>query len=249
MTKLGMPRYDVTAYWGPRAEGPEDLVEPFLRTLDALSQIDPAFSNWYFLGRRKGTLMAPLSRDDVVKLIATGVSCADDGDPTPINGYGFGAANGLKRTVNSLDIRINAGSAAIANFFINSAIITTAPFQTEYAPFINARIMKAALLVLVAEWKPTWCGVRSSDLFDIETTPVPPRPHFGLAWMTYLSKRFAPMVTPPSSALVERPSDGGLLMIATLERFSAANPQHLAVARDIEAALAPVNALPWPPDA
>lgn len=249
MTKLGIPRYDVTAYWGPRREGPEALVDPFLRTLEALSNIDPAFGNWHFLGRKQGTLMAPLNRADIIKLIADGVSRADDGDPTPINGYGFGAANGLRRTLNSLDIRINAGSAAIANFFINSAIITTAPFQTEYAPFINARVMKATLLVLVAEWKPTWCGARSSDLFDLETMPMPPRPHFGLAWMTYLSKRFAPMVTPPSSALVERLPDGGLLMIATEERFNAANQQHLAVARDIEAALAPVNALPWPPDA
>jgi hypothetical protein len=38
-------------------------------------------------------------------------------------------------------------------------------------------------------------------------------------------------------------------MAATNETFITANPQHLAVARDIEAALAPVNALPWPLDA
>jgi hypothetical protein len=38
-------------------------------------------------------------------------------------------------------------------------------------------------------------------------------------------------------------------MIATKDRFDVGNELHLAAARRIEAALAPVNALPWPPDA
>ena len=38
------------------------------------------------------------------------------------------------------------------------------------------------------------------------------------------------------------------MMIATEDTFDAANPAHLAVARDIEESLAPLNALPWPPD-
>jgi len=72
------------------------------------------------------------------------------------------------------------------------------------------------------------------------------RPHFGLAWMTYISARFAPMITPPRTAITEHVPGGGLLMIATEERCSAENPAHMAVARDIEAGLAPVNAQPWP---
>lgn len=38
-------------------------------------------------------------------------------------------------------------------------------------------------------------------------------------------------------------------MPATNETFVTSNPQHLAVAREIETALAPLNALPWSPDA
>jgi hypothetical protein len=36
-------------------------------------------------------------------------------------------------------------------------------------------------------------------------------------------------------------------MAAADTTFSMDNPAHLAVARDINAALAPINALPWPP--
>jgi hypothetical protein len=37
-------------------------------------------------------------------------------------------------------------------------------------------------------------------------------------------------------------------MVATEETFLADNPGHVAIAREIDAALAPFNALPWPPD-
>jgi hypothetical protein len=57
------------------------------------------------------------------------------------------------------------------------------------------------------------------------------------------------LITPPPSAIVERTAEGGLLMAATEETFRVDNPVHLAAARDILKALAPFEALPWPPDA
>ncbi len=68
-----------------------------------------------------------------------------------------------------------------------------------------------------------------------------------LAWMSYVSPRFAPLIAPPS-AIVERTAQGGLLMAATEETFRVDNPAHLAAAGDILKALAPFEALPWPPD-
>ena len=35
-------------------------------------------------------------------------------------------------------------------------------------------------------------------------------------------------------------------MTATTETFDVDNPAHLAAARDMAAAMAPLNALPWP---
>ena len=67
--------------------------------------------------------------------------------------------------------------------------------------------------------------------------------------MSYVAPRFAPLITPPPSAIVERTAQGGLLMAATAETFRVDNPAHLAAARDILNALAPFEALPWPPDA
>ena len=79
--------------------------------------------------------------------------------------------------------------------------------------------------------------------------PPPQKPKVGLAWMTYLEPPLAKLVTPPRSAIVERTDKGGLLMIAIIERFNVANPEHITVAREIEVALAAVEAFLWPPDA
>ncbi len=240
------PDYSVTAYWGPRPQDPKAQVGPFLRTLDRLSRLHPVFEPWYLLGRSDWMPIASLSEARVCEIIADGVGRSDIGTPEPITGYQINAATGLLRVPNHIQLRIHAGNRAIARYFINTAILSTQPLQQENAAFITCSIMKGVLLAFVEQWHPTWCGVRSSDLFALYPQGRPPQ--FELAWMTYLSPRFAALVTPPSSATVERLLGGGLLMIATEERFSASNPTHLSVARDIERAMAPVNALPWPPD-
>jgi hypothetical protein len=45
--------------------------------------------------------------------------------------------------------------------------------------------------------------------------------------------------------IVERLANGGLLMLATTQTFDVENPVHMAAARAMAAAIAPLNALPW----
>jgi hypothetical protein len=61
--------------------------------------------------------------------------------------------------------------------------------------------------------------------------------------MTYLAPQYASRIAPPSAAFVERVAGGGMLLLATLERFSMDNPQHLAAADAIQAALEPIQAM------
>ncbi len=71
---------------------------------------------------------------------------------------------------------------------------------------------------------------------------------FHQVWMQYLSAPLARLITPPSTSINEWLPNGGLLMSATTETFKTDNPTHLAVARDIAAATAPLNALPYAVD-
>lgn len=214
--------------------------------LNDLSAISRVFANWIFLGRTKGTPLAELTEDDVAALIADGVSREDDGTPFPQAGYWFGASNGLKGSGRGIRLLIQAGNTLAANYRINTVHLLTEPLNEKNWSIIDLRVLKPAMLAIACAWDATWCGTVPFGIGLLDTPH--PRPWFGLEWMTYLSPRFAPMVTPPRSAIVERLTGGGLLMVATEERFETNNPSHLSAARDIEAALAPINALPWPPD-
>lgn len=241
--------YDINSYWGPRHDTPQTCAARLSRMFDALSAIDPVFGNWLCFSQMKLVPRASLSLDGLAALIEKGVYRAEvTGRPTPQCGYQFGAVNSAKKNPRSISVSVHAGQEFPANYFINSASIRTAPLDDQNASFINLQVFKPALLALAAAWDVTWCSAFPWSLLKLKTKPDPPRPRFYLAWMTYLSPRFAPMITPPRTAISERLPNGALLMIATEERFETENPAHLAVARDIEAALAPVNALPWPPD-
>jgi len=241
-------KYGIMCCWGPRADTPERLAPRFLRTLAALSEIDPAFSNWH-VGHTEDIPLAALSFDDVVKYIADGNDLEKTGAVFPKEGYWFGAVSSPPSDARRVSVDFHAGCTIPGNLFINTASILTRPICEENASLIALRVLKPALLVLASLWEPTWCGLSPWTVNALQRQPVPFRPWFGLEWVTYLSPRFAPLVTPPRTAITEYLPNGALLMIATEDRFTVDNPQHLAAARDIEAALAPVNALPWPPDA
>jgi hypothetical protein len=69
---------------------------------------------------------------------------------------------------------------------------------------------------------------------------------FARSWIQYLCPQLASLVTPPPApAIVEHLPNRGLLMSATTETFDVGNPEHMAAAGDIAAAIAPLNDLPW----
>jgi hypothetical protein len=242
--------YVIDAYWGPRRETAAQCGARFWRMLEALAAIDPAFNGWKFAGRTQFWPMPEAPGEELTRLIADCISRDDDDEPDPIDGYWFGAGT-RTRSKTSLIVHVRAGgSAPSVTKLVNSAELLTDPLNEGNAALITLPIFKPALLAIAAAWDATWCAAYPWDIIPLWTPiAVTRRATFKMAWITYLSPRFAPMVTPPGSAIVEHTPQGGLVMIATEERFDVANPGHLSVAREIEAALAPVNALPWPPDA
>ncbi len=106
------------------------------------------------------------------------------------------------------------------------------------------------MLAVAETFEVTWAAVYPAELMAFWTPRVAlPRPTFQLAWVTYISPRFAPLIDPPRGPFVEYTPAGAIVMTATRDRFDVANPLHMAAARRVEAALAPIHALPWPPDA
>lgn len=240
-------QHNIQAIWGPRRETPKELAQRFLNLLDRLSRIDPVFGRWIWTGLGVKT---PVGFDEIQHRLRTAieatVSLADDGDPTPIYGYRFGVVNSIERQPRSIGVSVHAGSWRISDYFINDANIHTSWGVKPDPAILTFSIFKPAVLALAESFDATWCSAYPDELMNYWRRSV--APHYRLAWISYVGPRFAPLISPPATAIVEHQPDGGLLMAATDEPFDTSNPWHLAVANDILAAVAPLNALPWPPE-
>jgi hypothetical protein len=238
-------QYTIHAYWGPRRETPEALAARFLNLLGRLSRIDPVFGHWIWTGAPRKPIAFEDLRNRLPVAVEASIVCGDNGEPIPIYGYNFGVINSMKFQPRAISVRIRAGSWSVAGHIINDAEINT-PWRVVPDPaIVTFPIFKAAVLALAESFDATSCFAYPFEIMNFWKDSVPP---YRLAWISYVGPRFAPLITPPAKAIVERHPHGGLLMAATDETFVTSNPAHLAVANDILAAVAPLNALPWPPE-
>ena len=102
-----------------------------------------------------------------------------------------------------------------------------------------------AVLLLAETWEASWAEASPGDINAAWSSGGG---YFKCAWMSYVSPHFAPLVAPPAGVVAERRPNGGLFMAATADTFRTADPEHLAAARAIEVALAPMNRLAYPVD-
>jgi hypothetical protein len=233
--------YFIRCSWEKRAETTNTLAARFLRMMDSFGRIDPVFSLWE-CGRRRTEKLENI-RDRYAELIAEGVSRDDWNQPEPIYGYRFGAWTRDTPKNRSFTLSCHAGST-IASVFPNDVVLeTNAPRDIGPDPYVvSYPIFRSALLAMVDAWEPISAEAYSYQLLDLNLE----KSYFPRPWIQYLCPWLAQKITPPASALVERLPDGELLMSSATETFDVANPQHLAVATDIAAAMAPLERLPWP---
>jgi len=233
--------YYIQASWEGRAETPDELAPRFLRMMDAFAQIDPVFARWTCGAKRRKNF--EMVRDRYASEIAAGIELDDWGEPTPVCGYWFGAITRDTPRNRSFAVLCNAG-ATLKSAFPNHLSFSTS-FLADPQPdadVISYRVFRPALLAIVDAWDPVRTGAYSQQLIQLNESAS----CFPAAWIQYLCPWLAEKITPPPTVLSERLPNGGLLMTATTETFDVDNPAHLKAAQDMAAAMAPLNALPWP---
>jgi hypothetical protein len=232
-------QYKIFAFWGSRPETPEALAARFTRLIDQLTPLHPAFGDWTWVSRN-GPASFESWRPNLTQAVAENVARSDWGNPQPNEGYTTSVVNNIgEATPHSIGVMVLGGSQ-YERRCANSAEISTG-WRVEPEPsIVTYAVFKPALLALAETYDVDWCAACPQDLIDL----WPRDKTFCMPWMCYIKPAWAPLITPPKTAIVEHRPNGALFMSATDETFVTANPAHLAVARDIEAALAPLNALP-----
>ena len=238
-------RFNIQSYWGPRGETPEAIANRYIRMVEALARIDPVFTPWWYGDIDGKTIPFDQARIRLPALIAenTGEEWG------PRDGYSFFGGNALDFNPRCLSLGGRAGNSLCPIGFVNSVDLETVPRHDGVvdASIVTYDLFRSAMLAIIGAWDVTWCAAYPANLRDF-WPPVGSGHHFKLAWMTYVSPRFASQIRPPRGVESQTVAGGGVLMVATRERFDVTNTGHMAAARAIDTAMAPLNALPWPPD-
>ncbi|MGO8848025.1 MAG: Imm52 family immunity protein [Methylocella sp.] len=239
MTSVFDQGFSIQAHWERRAETPDALAARFVRTIDRLQEIDSVFALWTCGSKRPKKFETV--RDHYAEEVSADLARDDWGKPEPINGYWFSAFTRGQPSNRSFSLRVHAGSTYPMPFPNEITFSTGFDFVPDPA-VTTYKIFRPTLLAMVDAWDPV-CAMSCPDPL---LTQAPSNTYFHQTWIQYLCPWLASLVTPPHApVIVERLPNGGLLMSATRETFDIENPAHMAAARDIAAAIAPLNDLPW----
>jgi hypothetical protein len=230
-------KYFIYSDLAPRPESPASIGAKFVKTLDALTCIEPTiFANWKVMDL-PAIASHPLAaaRSRIAALIEHNVSRGDFREPDPDSGYSAVAFTDNVIDARRISLRIHTGGIYKGDTWLETADWKAFPDPA----IVTYEIFKKALLAINEIWPPPW-ACASAFRMDYDSVPLAPgaqlfpSSRFHIPWVGYLSASLITrMVLPPPEIVTERTPDGGLLMIATEDRLDPTNPEHLRRARII----------------
>jgi hypothetical protein len=158
--------YFIRSDWQDRVETPAAIGAKFLNTLDALSRIDPIFSDWIIAecpNPRSGDLITdsenmkaiPLAsaRPRIAEIIENYVVLDDAGDPDPDHGYNAMAATSELAGLRTARVKVRAGGkyGGGVDFGFGRHMMKPPDLTLVTYP-----LFKAALLAINAIWRSPW---------------------------------------------------------------------------------------------
>jgi hypothetical protein len=224
--------YYAGAYWGPRKEPPEECARRTAEFLRLLAECDPCLSHWYKLAKslkdaRKYPLMPP-EVSTLTEMFQRGVSRENGGPVNERLGFSIWIGNGGDK-YDSADLRISGGvySEAVSNVCVLS--LPTLGYGANAERVLTASVLTGAVRSMALAYEPDWAVAMSHAHRDM----IDKASNVWLGWITYLSRRLGVVPPLPAPVRMERVEDKGTLIVLTPERFTAANPEHVALARRV----------------
>jgi len=230
--------YYAGAYWGPRRESPEECARRAVTFLNLMAACDPLLAQWNKIpkprGKRRKTPLMPPELPTLTEAYRRGVNREPGGPPIEHLGLTVSAYNdGTGSDYASVSMRCGSYEQ---NSSANACILSL-PSKGENAE----RILKAPVLAEVVRsmalaWEPDWAVAMSRTHRELDDKEG--EADVWLGWVTYLARHRGTVPPLPAPVRIEPVEDRGTLIILTLERFTVANPEHVALARRVRELLA-----------
>ncbi len=112
----------------------------------------------------------------------------------------------------------------------NRCVITPPHKGPATERVLTTAFQTAVLRALATAWDPDWGVAMSHDHREIIEKKCP---DVLVGWGTYLSRRLGRVPPLPAPVRIEPVGELGSLVILTPERFTASNPEHLALAERV----------------
>ena len=220
--------YEARAIWGVRPETPAECSERALHFFRELRRIDPSWGQWFRAGRRlQGAPGIPVNVDDgqeLEELFRRGQARAGRAK-TIIEDLGYSLwvwTDSKERT------RVMMNCGIYTPFSCNRCVVDLPAEGAIVERMGNVPAMTRVLMCMVAAWDPEWALVNSDELFNFILQRN--RREYPVGWLMHCSKRQGRVPPLPAPVRIERVQDKGTLITLTDERFTAQNPEHVALA-------------------
>jgi hypothetical protein len=224
--------YYASAYWGARKESPEECGRRAEAMFNTLSTVAPDFSHWLKQGRsRREALLHPIETDraSLAKMFRRGKDRVFEE-----LGYRISGWNGAD-DYEAISFLLRAGTYSEERI-VNACVFELPTVGPDDKDGPNARrvltatVLSGLVRAMAAAWEPEWAIAASNKYEDLLPKPLTTR---RLGWVTYYSDQVGRVPPLPAPVRMERVEDKGTLLVLTPERFTASNPQHVALAERV----------------
>jgi hypothetical protein len=203
-----------------------------------MARYDPLFSRWFRPPRSRKQASEPLSLDvpTLRDRFTQGRTRNDEGGIIDDLGFRIFADSGQwpntpPREFASLTVKCGSYAESLSNPCVLN--LPSAGDAMEHV--IRAPMLANILRAMIAAWEPERCLATSRAHREL----VSERAAVGtfVGWVMYFPRQLGPVPSLPSPVQVEPVEDRGSLVILTPERFTASNPEHVALAAHVHEVL------------
>ena len=221
--------YTVGVYWAARREEVNECARRADLFFQMLAQCDASLGQWYRAGRvARGSPGCPVhvnDRGEIEDLLLRGRNRADL-DNSVIEDLGFGLHVWNQRPdarATILDI-----TCGVYTEWVSNVCLLRPPIEGEAAErMLNSPILARILECMATAWDPDWGVVTTHQVRDL--IPSADEKDAEVGWMNYFSRRRGTVPPLPAPVRIEPVGSLGMLIILTPERFTASNPEHIAL--------------------
>lgn len=241
--------YSISAQWWASEENAATVSGRLLETLNRLSALAPAWSNWQMLdGPGAEEVHLADARSGMTEFVELNTYRDDYDEADPEEGYTLvtwsQAIAGQHDPSRKTSLTINAGS----RFYNDISFKVGGGFgPSPDLALVTYPLYSGALEILASSWPCPWAYASvfvddhsEAEVFDPATfkwieDPKEPSTPFENIWMAYLSAPLATGLTPSPELICKPTPGGGLILAAAHDRLDLENPEHMRRSRILQA--------------